>query len=233
MTTGPLESRVYGSARPPRTVTAMETSQPAALRTRSSVARPSPVAGLSVAIVVGLAAGALTAYSQAWLSDTTTSLANSAGPWSVAAFLAARYNHRVATAVAASILTLTCCEVGYAIATEIRGGSNATSTVVFWLVAALLAGPPLGVAGAWSARRGLHRGVGFAVLAGVLIGEGLYGWTTVADTTDWRYWAFELLAGIVIALSAAARSAWPRHAIPAIATASLTAMVVFTFGRLA
>ena len=56
----------------------------------------------------------------------------------------------VIVVVVAAMLTLACCEVGYVIATEIRGGSNSTATVVFWLTAALLAGPPLGVAGAWA-----------------------------------------------------------------------------------
>lgn len=191
------------------------------------------VAGLAAAVVVGVAVGALTTYAQGWLSDATSSLANSAGSWSLAAFLVARYNRRMLTAVLAAMLTLACCELGYAIATNIRGGSNSTSTIAFWLAAAVLAGPPLGIAGAWSTGSGLRRGVGFAVIGGVLIGEGLYGWTTVADTTDWRYWAAELLVGVVIAAVTAARSQWPRHALATVATAILTAAVVFSFGRLA
>ena len=193
---------------------------------------PSALLGLSAAVAVGVAIGALTAYAQGWLNGSTSSLANSAGPWSLAAFLVARYNRRMVTAVVASMLTLARCEVGYAIATNIRGGSNSTSTVTFWLAAAVLAGPPLGVAGAWSHGRGLRRGVGFAVIAGVLIGEGLYGWTTVADTTDWRYWAVELLVGIVVAVWATVRCRYLRDVLATIATAIATAAVVFGFGRL-
>ena len=136
------------------------------------------------------------------------------------------------------MLTLATCEVGYAIANDMRGGSNSTSTVAFWLIAAVLAGPPLGIAGAWSTHRGLRRGVGFAVIAGVLIGEGIYGWTTVADTTDWRYWAVEMFAGVAIVLvtvTVAVRHSGHRvrDVLAAIATALVTAAVVFTFGRLA
>ncbi len=188
---------------------------------------------LAVAIAVGLAVGALTAYGQAWLSDTTTSLANSAGPWSVAAFLVARRSRRVPIAVAAAVLTLASCEVGYALATDIRGGTNSTSTIVFWLMAAVLAGPPLGIAGAWSSTEGWRRGVGIAVIGGVLVGEGVYGWTTVADTTDWRYWAVETVVGLVVVAIAAVRSRRPRHGLTTMATATLTAAVVFIAGRLA
>jgi Family of unknown function (DUF6518) len=189
--------------------------------------------GLSAAVAVGVGVGALTAYGQGWLSDASTSLANSAGPWSVAAFLVARYNRRVAPAVVAAMLTLACCELGYMFATELRGGTNATSTVMFWLTAAVLAGPPLGVAGAWSTDTGLRRGVGWSVLGGVLLGEGLYGWATVADTTDWRYWMVELVIGAVVISFAAARTRWPLHGTLTLATGALTATVVFAFGRLA
>ena len=131
------------------------------------------------------------------------------------------------------MLTLACCELGYALATELRGGTNATSTVAFWLTAAVFAGPPLGVAGAWSTETGLRRGVGFSVLGGVLLGEGWYGWSTIADTTDWRYWAIELVIGALVIAFAAARSQWPLHATLTLATGVCTAAVVFAFGRLA
>jgi len=183
------------------------------------------------AVAVGVGVGVVTAYGQAWLSDSTTSLANSAGPWSVAAFLVARYNRRLSTSVIAAMLTLACCELGYALATELRGGTNAKSTVVFWLTAAVLAGPPLGVAGAWSTGSGLRRGVGLSVLGGVLLGEGVYGWSTIAATTDWRYWAVELVIGALVVAYAAARSEWPLQATLTFATGLLTAAVVFAFAR--
>jgi hypothetical protein len=184
-------------------------------------------------VAVGLGVGALTAYGQGWLSDETTSLANSAGPWSVAAFLVARYNRRLVPAVVAAMLTLACCELGYAVATELRGGTNATSTVAFWFTAAIFAGPPLGVAGAWSTETGLRPGVGLSVLGGVLLGEGLYGWSTVADTTDWRYWVIELSIGALVISFAAARRQWPLDAMLTLAAGIFTAAVVFAFGRLA
>ena len=189
--------------------------------------------GLALAVAAGLAVGVATAYFQGWLGDGLNSLANSAGPWSLVAFLVARFDRRVWRAVLAASLTLACCEIGYAIVTELKGGSNATSTVVFWLTAAVLAGPPLGVAAAWSAGTGVRRPVGFAVIAGVLIGEGIYGWTTVADTTDWRYWAVETAIGTAIASWAVVTGRTATGRAIALTAAVATAAVVFAAGRLA
>lgn len=193
----------------------------------------STATGWAVAVGVGLVAGVVTAYGQGWLSDATSSLANSAGPWSLVAFLVARYNQRLVRAIVAAMLALASCELGYVLATDFRGGSNASSTIAFWMVAAVLAGPPLGVAGSWATKGGVRRSLGFAVIGGVLIGEGVYGWTTVADTTDWRYWAVETAIGVAIVAVLAMRSRWPRHTFVTVAAAAATALVVFSVGRLA
>jgi hypothetical protein len=208
-------------------------TQPTGGESSSSVNRPVLLAGLSAAVAVGAGVGVLTAYGQGWLNDTTTSLANSAGPWSLVAFLVARYNRRVAPAVVAAMLTLACCELGYVLATDLRGGTNAKSTVVLWLTASVLAGPPLGVAGAWSTETGLRHGIGYSVVGGVLLGEGLYGWSTIADTTDWRYWMIEVLIGALVMCIVSARSRRPVHATLTLTAGLLTAAVVFAFGRLA
>ena len=188
---------------------------------------------MAVAGGVGLAVGVLTAYAQGWLSNELGSLANSAGPWSLAAFLVARCARRLVAAIPAAMTTLICCEVGYAIATNVRGGSNSSTTVLFWLIAAVLAGPPLGVAGAWSVHRDTRRGIGFGVIAGVLIGEGIYGWATVADTTDWRYWAIETVVGLMIAGVTIATSRRLLVSLLAAGTAVATATVVFVVARIA
>jgi len=188
---------------------------------------------LALAAAAGLVVGYLTAYAQGWLGDSTNSLANSAGPWSLAAFLVARTQRRLPWALAAAVLTLVTCELGYVLATEVRGGSSAQSTVIFWLTAAVLAGPPLGLAAHWSTRRGWQRGAGWAALGGVLAGEGWYGWATVADTTDWRYWMVEVIVGATIVLVSAARSRSPRAAAVTMAVAAATALVVFGAARLA
>lgn len=205
----------------------------ARLRALANASAPSTPVGWAVAVAVGLVAGAFSAYGQGWLSDSTSSLANSAGPWSLVAFLVARYNRQLVRAMVAAMLALASCELGYVLATDFRGGSNSSSTIAFWMVAAVLAGPPLGVAGSWATKGGLRRSLGFAVIGGVLIGEGVYGWTTVADTTDWRYWAVETALGVAIVAVLAVRSHWPRHTFATVAAAAATAFVVFAVGRLA
>jgi hypothetical protein len=66
--------------------------------------------------------------------------------------------------------------LGYQVATELRGYATGTSIWLFWGVAAIVAGPALGVAAAWVRGRDPRRiAFGAAVIAGVLIGEGVYG----------------------------------------------------------
>ena len=147
---------------------------------------------------------------------------------------------RAATAALWAVLVLASCEVGYASATEIRGGSNATSTVMFWLTAAVLAGPPLGVAAAWT-RRGrwsFGASAGPAVLAGVLIGEPTYALSTIADTTTPAYWVGELLVGIAVVVLACVRiirrDLRPALAVPfCVGSTVLVAAVVAIIARLA
>ena len=125
-------------------------------------------------------------------------------------------------------VTLAMCELGYVLATEVRGGSNATSTVAFWIAAAILAGPPLGVAALWSrASRPLRRGAGFGVISGVLIGEGVYGLTKISDSTDWRYWSAEIAVAAVIVGWVALRNRSVRVIGSCIAVAGAAAVVVF------
>lgn len=196
--------------------------------------------GLALAAAVGLVVGALTASAQGWLGDGVGSLANSAGPWALAGFAVALLSGRLGAAVVWSTLTLVTCELGYVIATEVRGGSNAASTVQFWVTAAVLAGPPLGVAAAWarSATDWFRAGAGAGVIGGVLAGEGAYGLTEVADTTNPVYWAVEIVLGVA---ATAAGVAWvvrrPVATSPAaaacIGVAALAALVVYGTARLA
>lgn len=159
-----------------------------------------------VGAIAGMIVGALTSPMQGWLSDSVSSLANSAGPWSLVAFVVARRARQVAVGAIVGVTTLAMCEMGYVLATEVRGGSTSTSTAAFWIVAAMLAGPPLGVAAVWSSRpHPLRRGAGFGVISGVLLGEGIYGLDRVSDTTDSRYWAVEIGVAMAIVVWVGAR----------------------------
>jgi hypothetical protein len=49
------------------------------------------------------------------------------------------------------------------------------------------------------------------MLDGVLVGEGFYGWSTLADTTDWRCWVTELVIGALVVSPTAARPVASSH----------------------
>ena len=111
---------------------------------------------------------------------------------------------------------------------------------MFWLIAAVLAGAPLGVAAAWT-RHGqwwFGASAGPAVLAGVLIGEPIYALSTIADTTTPAYWVGELLAGVRVVVLACVRivrrDLRPALVIPVcVGSTVLVATVVAVTARLA
>lgn len=158
-----------------------------------------------VFVTIGaFAIGILTSLGQGLLPDEARSFANSAGSWSLAAFLLCLCNTAPRRGLLLGFLALAAMLVGYIVATEMRGYATGTRLLLFWGLAAIVVGPILGVAAAWV--RGADRGriaAGAAVIAGILVGEGLYGLTLIADTTSPVYWAVQIMTGlgIVIAVS--------------------------------
>jgi Family of unknown function (DUF6518) len=85
---------------------------------------------------------------------------------------------------------------GYGLGAEMQGFPSSTTTAVFWGAADLLAGPLLGLSDFWiQDRRDLLAASGVGAVSGVLIGEGIYGLTQVADTTYPPYWWGEIVSG--------------------------------------
>ena len=104
---------------------------------------------------------------------------------------------------------------------------SATSTVVFWITAALLAGPPLGIAAAWTRSSSQWRiGAGYGVVAGVLIGEAVYGLTQIRDTTEPVYWVLAASCGVAVIVFVAARHPHLSSVASTLAVASAAAVVV-------
>ncbi len=105
---------------------------------------------LGLVAVVALALGVLTAYAQEWLPAELGSLANSAGSWSLVAFLLAwllATSERSAALIGS--LALLALLVGYVLGANARGYPSGTSLIAFWSAAALLAGPLVGIGGYW------------------------------------------------------------------------------------
>jgi hypothetical protein len=155
---------------------------------------------------VALALGVLTAYAQGWLPQKMGSLANSAGSWALVAFalsLMATSGWLAAVFGSASLLALL---AGYVLGAEMQGYPSSTTTVLFWGAAALLAGPLLGLSAFWiKTRRDLLAATGVGAVSGVLIGEGIYGLTQVADSTYPPYWWGEIVVGLILLLAVAWR----------------------------
>lgn len=100
--------------------------------------------------------------------------------------------------------------------------------MVFWGLAALLVGPPLGLA-ARSVRSGppMRAATGAAAISGVLVGEGAYGLMFVADTTYPPYWWGSIVAGLLLlAWIASSRLLQPR---PITVAVGLTGVVAGAF----
>ena len=161
---------------------------------------------LLVALGVGLAIGIATSVGQGLLPEALAPLSNSSGSWCLCAFALALLERDPRRAALVGFASLVAMLAGYALATDLRGYPVGTSMFVRWGAAAVIAGPALGVGAAWL--RGpdpLRAAAGVAPIAGILLGEGLYGLTVVAATTSVGYWLAELALGLAVLVLAAIR----------------------------
>lgn len=171
---------------------------------------------LLAVVIVSVVLGALTSVGQQHLPEQLTSFANSAGSWTLVAFglslLARRWWSGWLFALAAFVSLL----AGYTVASEIRGYATSTSMWVLWGTAAIVVAPVLGIMGAWARRdSGVGRSVTTGALSGLLVGEGAYGLTVVADTTSPVYWTISTSWGwSVWCGSGACADRWPRRRLP-------------------
>jgi len=148
--------------------------------------------------------GGLTSWGQLLLPPDTASLANSAGGWTIPTailvLLLARGYPEAAITGAAGFVALT---LGYAVASGWRGIAFDPTT---WAIIGALAGPVVGCAAHALRRRGMQLVLGTSVIAGVLVGEGVYGLTVVADTTSAVWWSIELALGAGVLVVGALRA---------------------------
>jgi hypothetical protein len=152
--------------------------------TTISAAAPAPVrrpAGtrtalvLPLALVAGIAAGALTSWGQTVLGGTWfAGLANAVSPWIVTSFAVGALARRSWVAALAGLLVCAGEVAGYYVAAELRGFGVGTAAVAMWVVAGVVGGPLFGWAGRqWRTGEGRWRGVGAALLVGCWLAEAL------------------------------------------------------------
>jgi hypothetical protein len=149
----------------------------------------------------GTGIGVLTSFGQTHLPFELSSLANSASSWSLAAFLLSLGEVVPRRGAVLGAVALATMIVGYAAATELRGFTVGTRLLVFWGFASIVVGPALGAGAAWVRGRDPVRiAAGVAVIAGILVGEGVYGLTVVADTTAGAYWVGAIIVGVAVVI---------------------------------
>ena len=154
---------------------------------------------LALAGLSGATLGVATAYAQGWLPDELGSLANSSGTWALLAFLLALPATNVRMAAVLGFVALVTLLVGYALGVQVRGDSASSALFVFWGLAALIAGPVLGLCAYWlKTRLDPLAAVGIGVMVGVLNGEGVYGLRYIAGTTYPPYWWGEIIVGVAL-----------------------------------
>jgi hypothetical protein len=71
--------------------------------------------------------------------------------------------------------------------------------VAFWLAAAVVFGPPAGLAAYFLRTRKAPWGaLGGGLVAGIVSGEGLASYVTVRDTTTPAYWVAQMGVGVIL-----------------------------------
>jgi len=167
-----------------------------ALTLRSRSRRLPRAAVVSLIVVASFAIGCLESWAQAFLPDALRPLSNSASGWTlVTALLLCWSRARVRTAAMLGAASFVLLIVGYAVALNLRGFAYSP---VRWGVIGIVVGPFVGVAATWLQKRGVRAALGGGLLAGIGLGDAIYGLTTVSATTGVAYWITIAVAALAL-----------------------------------
>jgi hypothetical protein len=161
----------------------------------------------AVVLAFSLLVGGITSPAQGFLPESVNSLANSAGGWSMLAFLGvwlSRARPLLGTVLGA--VSFVAMVEAYGIVSLWRGYFLADPFSSMWVPIGLVAGPVIGVAAALVR----HGSPGWAVagvlpLSAVLVAEGIWALRTVSDTTSPVYWTLEIVLGVAFLAAAVLR----------------------------
>jgi hypothetical protein len=155
----------------------------------------------TMAIAIGLAAGAVTEWSATHLPLSLEPLANTAAPWILIAFAVALTARRMGESLMLAVVTLLALVLGFYVAEAHRGWSVSLHQVGLWSAASVAIGPLVGLAAAWfrnAARTANALGAG--VLGGLVAGEAVYGLTGLRFSSPADYWHVQFVLGIGLAV---------------------------------
>jgi Family of unknown function (DUF6518) len=154
---------------------------------------------LALALIAGLAAGAVTEALVLRVSFDLVPLTNTAAPWVLVAFVVALTARRIDEAVILAVVTLLALVLGFYLAQATRGWAVSRHQIAFWLLASFVAGPLVGLAAGWLRHGGpVVGGIGAGIVGGVLVGEAVHGIRDLTYSSPHTYWRVQLALGIAL-----------------------------------
>ena len=188
------------------------------------VRRRDLVASVAV-LATSFVLGGATSWAQGVLPDSAAPFANSASGWrnltALLLWVARMETPGSAILGAGSFLGQV---LGYTAASALR--DTTYDPTKFGLIAVVV-GPVIGVAVASLRGSGWRLALATSALAGVVIGEAVYGLTVVADTTSPVYWTVVGVLGLALVVVETVRQR--SEPVPAAAGVGLTAVVAAVF----
>lgn len=149
-----------------------------------------------VVLAASVILGGATSFAQSVLPASFAPLGNSAGVWTLlTVLLLVALRERTAPSAFVGAGAFVGLVLGYQLVSGLRG--IPTSEELF-LIAGVVVGPFVGVAASWLRRRGVRAALGAGLLAGIWLGEGIYGLTVIAATTSPVVWALEVAGALVL-----------------------------------
>jgi hypothetical protein len=129
----------------------------------------------SIAVVTGLAVGAMTSAGQTHLGGALNAFVNSASAWLVAPYVLGRIMQTRRGGALAGLAVAIAQLLGYYLTAHLRGYPAGGSIVLFWAACALVGGPLFGLGG-YVSRTGDRSlaGLGATLLPASFLAEGLW-----------------------------------------------------------
>lgn len=176
-------------------------------------------------VIASVAAGALTSYAQGFLPQYASSLANSPSGWTLVTaglVFGSRLPARWAAPLGAVSFVL--LVLGYTAAADVRGYHYEP---LRYSVIGIVVGPFVGAAAAWLRANSLRAALATCLLAGIGLGDTVYGLTTIRETTSPVYWVAIGAVSVVLVIAMFARRI--RGALPSAIALAGTPLVAGAF----
>ena len=173
--------------------------------------------------MVGVALGVATQALQGSLGGSSAVLANSGAVWALVAFALGLVMPSSRVAAVGGAACLVAASISYYVAVDVfEGISSAPRGAIVWSMAGIVAGSAFGFAGFVARHNDEQRRSAWALLAGVVMGEGIHLTWYVGNAELRPAGIAELaVAGIIVALAL-------RRARSAVVVAAITASAALT-----